>query len=76
MSIGAVTTVFHTSRELFLLLTALVLTYNYGHRDQLKARPVLAAPVLAGRPGLRHLVRDLLRGGRPRSRGLPVRVPA
>ena len=37
MSIGAVTTVFHTSRELFLLLTALVLTYNYGHRDQLKA---------------------------------------
>ena len=37
MSIGAVTTVFHTSRELFLLLTALVLTYNYGHGDQLKA---------------------------------------
>jgi poly(3-hydroxybutyrate) depolymerase/peptidoglycan/LPS O-acetylase OafA/YrhL len=37
MSIGAVTTIFHTSRELFLLLTALVLTYNYGHRDQLKA---------------------------------------
>jgi poly(3-hydroxybutyrate) depolymerase/peptidoglycan/LPS O-acetylase OafA/YrhL len=36
MTIGAVTTVFHTSRELFLLLTALVLTYNYGHRDQLK----------------------------------------
>jgi poly(3-hydroxybutyrate) depolymerase/peptidoglycan/LPS O-acetylase OafA/YrhL len=36
MSIGAVTTIFHTSRELFLLLTALVLTYNYGHRDQLK----------------------------------------
>ena len=32
MSIGAVTTVFHTSRELFLLLTALVLTYNYGRR--------------------------------------------
>jgi poly(3-hydroxybutyrate) depolymerase/peptidoglycan/LPS O-acetylase OafA/YrhL len=32
MSIGAVTTVFHTSRELFLLLTALVLTYNYGQR--------------------------------------------
>jgi poly(3-hydroxybutyrate) depolymerase/peptidoglycan/LPS O-acetylase OafA/YrhL len=31
-SIGAVTTVFHTSRELFLLLTALVLTYNYGQR--------------------------------------------
>ncbi len=37
MSIGAVTTVFHTSRELFLLLTALVLTYNYGKRDQLRA---------------------------------------
>jgi poly(3-hydroxybutyrate) depolymerase/peptidoglycan/LPS O-acetylase OafA/YrhL len=36
MSIGAVTTVFHTSRELFLLLTALVLTYNYGRRDQLR----------------------------------------
>jgi poly(3-hydroxybutyrate) depolymerase/peptidoglycan/LPS O-acetylase OafA/YrhL len=36
MSIGAVTTIFHTSRELFLLLTALVLTYNYGHRDRLK----------------------------------------
>ncbi|HEX3513733.1 MAG TPA: acyltransferase family protein [Trebonia sp.] len=38
MSIGAVTTIFHTSRELFLLLTALVLTYNYGQR-----------PVKAGR---------------------------
>jgi peptidoglycan/LPS O-acetylase OafA/YrhL len=37
MSIGAVTTIFHTSRELFLLLTALVLTYNYGKRDHLKA---------------------------------------
>jgi poly(3-hydroxybutyrate) depolymerase/peptidoglycan/LPS O-acetylase OafA/YrhL len=36
MSIGAVTTVFHTSRELFLMLTALVLTYNYGQRDRLK----------------------------------------
>jgi poly(3-hydroxybutyrate) depolymerase/peptidoglycan/LPS O-acetylase OafA/YrhL len=32
MSLGAVTTIFHTSRELFLLLTALVLSYNYGHR--------------------------------------------
>jgi peptidoglycan/LPS O-acetylase OafA/YrhL len=32
--LGAVTTVFHTSRELFFLLTALVLTYNYGHRDK------------------------------------------
>ena len=28
--LGAITTVFHTSRELFFLLTALVLTYNYG----------------------------------------------
>ena len=37
MSIGAVTTIFHTSRELFLLLTALVLTYNYGKRDHLRA---------------------------------------
>jgi poly(3-hydroxybutyrate) depolymerase/peptidoglycan/LPS O-acetylase OafA/YrhL len=32
MSIGAVTTIFHTSRELFILLTALVLTYTYGKR--------------------------------------------
>lgn len=32
MSVGAVTTIFHTSRELFFILTALVLTYNYGHR--------------------------------------------
>lgn len=32
-TLGAVTTVFHTSRELFFLLTALVLTYNYGHRE-------------------------------------------
>lgn len=31
--LGAVTTVFHTSRELFFLLTALVLVYNYGHRE-------------------------------------------
>ncbi len=30
--LGAFTTVFHTSRELFFLLTALVLTYNYGRR--------------------------------------------
>ena len=28
--LGAITTVFHTSRELFFLLTALVLGYNYG----------------------------------------------
>jgi peptidoglycan/LPS O-acetylase OafA/YrhL len=33
--LGAVTTVFHTSRELFIMLTALVLTYNYGHRPRL-----------------------------------------
>lgn len=32
---GAVITAFHTSRYLFLMLTALVLTYNYGHRDHL-----------------------------------------
>jgi peptidoglycan/LPS O-acetylase OafA/YrhL len=34
--LGAVTTVFHTSRELFFLLTALVLTYNYGHKPQVR----------------------------------------
>ena len=34
--LGAVTTIFHTSRELFFLLTALVLTYNYGHRGQVR----------------------------------------
>lgn len=34
--LGAFTTVFHTSRELFFLLTALVLTYNYGHRDRVR----------------------------------------
>jgi peptidoglycan/LPS O-acetylase OafA/YrhL len=34
--LGAVTTVFHTSRELFIMLTALVLTYNYGHRSRLR----------------------------------------
>ena len=34
--LGAVTTVFHTSRELFFLLTALVLTYNYGHRASVR----------------------------------------
>ncbi len=33
-SLGAFTTVFHTSRELFFLLTTLVLTYNYGRRGQ------------------------------------------
>jgi peptidoglycan/LPS O-acetylase OafA/YrhL len=35
VALGAVTTVFHTSRELFLLLTALVLTYGYGQRNSL-----------------------------------------
>ena len=34
--LGASTTVFHTSRELFFLLTALVLTYNYAHREQVR----------------------------------------
>ena len=33
VTLGAITTVFHTSRELFFLLTALVLVYNYGHRE-------------------------------------------
>ena len=36
VALGAVTTIFHTSRELFFLLTALVLTYNYGHRGQVR----------------------------------------
>jgi len=34
--LGAFTTVFHTSRELFFLLTALVLTYNYGQRGHVR----------------------------------------
>lgn len=34
--LGAVTTVFHTSRELFIMLTALVLSYNYGRRPRLQ----------------------------------------
>jgi len=33
VTLGAITTLFHTSRELFFLLTALVLVYNYGHRE-------------------------------------------
>ena len=32
VALGSVSTVFHTSRELFFLLTAFVLTYNYGPR--------------------------------------------
>ncbi|HEY7260312.1 MAG TPA: acyltransferase [Trebonia sp.] len=36
VALGAITTVFHTSRELFFLLTALVLTYNYGHRERVR----------------------------------------
>jgi peptidoglycan/LPS O-acetylase OafA/YrhL len=34
--VGAFVTVFHTSRELFFLLTAFVLTYNYGRRDGIR----------------------------------------
>ena len=34
--LGAVITVFHTSRELFFLLTAFVLVYNYGKRPRIK----------------------------------------
>jgi peptidoglycan/LPS O-acetylase OafA/YrhL len=34
--LGAFIIVFHTSRELFFLLTTLVLTYNYGHRRQVR----------------------------------------
>jgi len=37
--VGAFVTVFHTSRELFFLLTAFVLTYNYGQRDGIRWRP-------------------------------------
>jgi peptidoglycan/LPS O-acetylase OafA/YrhL len=33
--LGAFVTVFHTSRELFFLLTAFVLTYNYGPRPHI-----------------------------------------
>jgi peptidoglycan/LPS O-acetylase OafA/YrhL len=33
VTLGAISTLFHTSRELFFLLTALVLVYNYGHRQ-------------------------------------------
>jgi poly(3-hydroxybutyrate) depolymerase/peptidoglycan/LPS O-acetylase OafA/YrhL len=34
--LGAFITVFHTSRELFFLLTAFVLVYNYGKRPRIK----------------------------------------
>jgi peptidoglycan/LPS O-acetylase OafA/YrhL len=34
--LGVVTTLFHTSRELFFLLTAFVLVYNYGKRPKIK----------------------------------------
>jgi len=34
--LGAVITVFHTSRELFFVLTAFVLVYNYGKRPRIK----------------------------------------
>ncbi len=33
---GAFVTVFHTSRELFFLLTAFVLSYNYGRRPRVR----------------------------------------
>ena len=36
LTLGAFIMVFHTSRELFFLLTALVLTYSYGHRPQVR----------------------------------------
>jgi peptidoglycan/LPS O-acetylase OafA/YrhL len=35
-ALGAFIMVFHTSRELFFLLTTLVLMYNYGHRPQVR----------------------------------------
>ena len=34
--LGGFIVVFHTSRELFFLLTTLVLTYNYGHRRHVR----------------------------------------
>jgi peptidoglycan/LPS O-acetylase OafA/YrhL len=34
--LGTFIIVFHTSRELFFLLTTLVLTYHYGHRRQVR----------------------------------------
>jgi peptidoglycan/LPS O-acetylase OafA/YrhL len=34
--LGAFITVFHMSRELFFLLTAFVLTYNYGRRPRIR----------------------------------------
>lgn len=37
--VGAFLTVFHTSRELFFLLTAFVLIYNYGHRPRIQWLP-------------------------------------
>jgi poly(3-hydroxybutyrate) depolymerase/peptidoglycan/LPS O-acetylase OafA/YrhL len=37
--LGAFITVFHTSRELFFLLTAFVLAYNYGHRPRVRWLP-------------------------------------
>jgi poly(3-hydroxybutyrate) depolymerase/peptidoglycan/LPS O-acetylase OafA/YrhL len=37
-TLGAFITVFHTSRELFFLLTAFVLTYNYGWRPRVRWR--------------------------------------
>ena len=70
MSIGAVTTIFHTSRELFLMSTALVLTYNYG-RLLLKAGLVLAAAVLA-RPA-RLITWSAIYYARTAGRGKPPR---
>jgi peptidoglycan/LPS O-acetylase OafA/YrhL len=35
-AVGAFITVFHTSRELFFLLTAFVLSYNYGRRRHIR----------------------------------------
>ena len=55
MTMGAVTTIFHTSRELFLLLTALVLTYNYGHRE-LKPVKFWRRRFWLVRPGVRGVV--------------------
>ena len=76
LALGAVTTVFHTSRELFLLLTALVLTYNYGHRQRLNWLRFWRRRYWLVLPAYVTWSADLLRGRRHRPRAVPVRVPA
>ncbi len=76
LALGAVSTVFHTSRELFLLLTALVLTYNYGHRPRLntltfwRRRYWLVVPAYVTWSAIYYAADGSGRGR------VPVRVPA